>query len=594
MMANRVVLYTGLMILLQAMLAALLVIPVAQAAEPSGAPLETSGDIGYSFRSLISDQVGDSHSHQGRVSFKLRTWLWQPWMATVDLGVRGTVDLSATEHAGTSTDNTATIKTGDLNLGILPQSRTPLQLTLRASDSRVETISGDNPLTGIGGREYSTRRLGLRQRYFTESGHRLQAYYDNNHWQSGNDTYDDWLVGADMSVRLRRQTLTAKASFQDSDYSVASQNTRTQVLNVDHFYYPGRALRIDSMASLYNNERKSQQPLYSTNQPDSTTDLSQLSSFVFWRPEDRPLSLSGGVRLYDLDGTTSGNSVAVKNMSATAGMLYQWTKNLRFDANMDFTSSDGESGTINTSRERAGALYQSDIHELLAGATWQWYSSASAQLRDADSDRSGTAIVSVGHDLQKLWIPSRDETWRWSFSQSGSGNRLSDNGKNNDTTQINHSTSLSWDQHGTSGTTMVQLTLADSRQSGASDGDQQFVNFQLLRNQNIDRLQTLNGNLTLQSVHRDFNGSGNNDTVVTATGQINYNHSRIMGVPRLRFASDLRLSRADSDEWVDRGEWENRLDYSIGLLDARFSWRKTVLISDNNFDLVYFQVTRRF
>ena len=124
MMANRVVLYTGLVILLQAMLAALLVIPIAQAEEPSEAPVETSGDIGYSYRSLISDQVGNSHSHQGRVSFKLRTWLWQPWMATVDLGLRGTLDLSATEHTGTSTDNTATIKTGDLNLGILPQSRT--------------------------------------------------------------------------------------------------------------------------------------------------------------------------------------------------------------------------------------------------------------------------------------------------------------------------------------------------------------------------------------------------------------------------------------------------------------------------------------
>jgi len=582
------------MILLQAMLAALLVIPAAQAVELFKAPVETSGDIGYSFRSLISDQVGDSHSHQGRVSIKARTWLWQPWMATVDLGLRGTMDLSATEHGGASTDNTATIKTGDLNLGILPQSRTPLQLTYRASDSRVETVSGDNPLTGIGGREYSTRRLAIRQRYFTESGHRMQAYYDNSHWGSGSDTYDDWLLGADMSVRLPRQTLTAKASFQDSDYSVASQNTRTKVLNVDHFYYPGRALRIDSMASLYNNERTSQQPLNSTNQPDSTTDLSQLSSYVFWRPEDKPLSVSGGVRLYDLDGSTSGNSVAVKNMSATAGMLYQWNKNLRFDANMDFSNSDGESGTINTSRERAGALYQSDIHELLAGATWQWYSSAAAQLRDADSDRSGTVNVSLGHDLQKLWIPSRYETWRFSISQSGSGNRLSDNGKNNDTTQINHSTSLSWDQHDTSGMTTVQLTLADSRQSGASDGNQQFVNFQLLRNQNIDRLQSLNGNLTVQSVHRDFNGSGNNDTVVTATGQINYNHSRIMGVPRLRFVSDLRLSRADSDEWVDRGEWENRLDYSIGLLDARFSWRKTVLISDNDFDLVYFQVTRRF
>jgi len=580
--------------LLRAMLAALLMVPAAQAVELFKAPVETSGDIGYSYRTLISGQVGDSTSHQGRVSVKARTWLWQPWLATVDLGFRGTYDKSSTEHSGGSTDNTATIKTGDLNLGILPQSRTPLQVTFRASDSRVETLSGDNPLTGLGGREYSTRRLAVKQRYFTESGHRLQAYYDNNHWKSGNDTYDDWLLGADMSVRLPRQTLTAKASFQDSDYSVLSQNTRTRVLNVDHFYYPGRALRIDSMASLYNYERTSQQPLNSTNQPDSTTDLSQLSSFVFWRPEDRPLSVSGGVRFYDLDGMTSGNSVAVKNMSATAGMLYQWNKNLRLDANLDFSNVDGESGTINTSRERAGALYQSDIHELLAGATWQWYSSAEAQLRDADSDRSGTANVSLGHDIQKMWIPSRNETWRFSISQSGSGNRLRDNGTDSDTTQINHSTSLSWDRHNSSGMTMAQLTLADSRQSGAADTNQQFVNFQLLRNQNIDRLQTLNGNLTVQSVHRDFNGPGNNDTVTTATGQINYNHSRIMGVPRLRFVSDLRLSKADSDEWVNRGEWENRLDYTIGLLDARFSWRKTVLISDNDFDLVYFQVTRRF
>jgi len=580
--------------LLRAMLAALLMVPAAQAVELFKAPVETSGDIGYSYRTLISGQVGDSTSHQGRVSVKARTWLWQPWLATVDLGFRGTYDKSSTEHSGGSTDNTATIKTGDLNLGILPQSRTPLQVTFRASDSRVETLSGDNPLTGLGGREYSTRRLAVKQRYFTESGHRLQAYYDNNHWKSGNDTYDDWLLGADMSVRLPRQTLTAKASFQDSDYSVLSQNTRTRVLNVDHFYYPGRALRIDSMASLYNYERTSQQPLNSTNQPDNTTDLSQLSSFVFWRPEDRPLSVSGGVRFYDLDGMTSGNSVAVKNMSATAGMLYQWNKNLRLDANLDFSNVDGESGTINTSRERAGALYQSDIHELLAGATWQWYSSAEAQLRDADSDRSGTANVSLGHDIQKMWIPSRNETWRFSISQSGSGNRLRDNGTDSDTTQINHSTSLSWDRHNSSGMTMAQLTLADSRQSGAADTNQQFVNFQLLRNQNIDRLQTLNGNLTVQSVHRDFNGPGNNDTVTTATGQINYNHSRIMGVPRLRFVSDLRLSKADSDEWVNRGEWENRLDYTIGLLDARFSWRKTVLISDNDFDLVYFQVTRRF
>jgi hypothetical protein len=594
MMVNRVALKSGVVTLPLALLAALTFMPTAQASDLFKAPIETSGDVGYSYRSLTSSQTGDSTSHQGRVSIKARTWLWEPWMATVDLGLRGTFDKSEMQRSGASSENTATIKTGDLGLGILPQSRTPLQATYRASDSRVEYISSDNPLTGLGGREYSTERLEIRQRYFTESGHRLQAYYDINHWDSGTDSYDDWLLGADMSVRLPQQTLTAKASFQDSDYSVLSQNTQTQVLNVDHFYYPGRALRIDSMASVYSYERTSQQPLNSTNLADSSTDLSQLSSFVFWRPEDRPLSVSGGVRLYDLEGVTSGNNVAVQNMSSTAGLFYQWNKNLRLDANMDFSNSDNDGNQITAFRQRVGALYQSDIYPVLAGATWQWYTSSAVQYRDADSDLSGTATVSAGHDTQKIWMPSQSVSWRFSFSQSGSGNRLSDNGVDSDTTQINHSTSLSWDRHGSSGSAMAQVTLADSRQSGDSENNQQFANFQLMGNLNIDRLQTLNGNLTMQNVRRDFNGSGNSDTVSTATGQISYNHLRVMGVPQLRFMSDLRLSKAVSDEWVNRGEWENRLDWAIGLLDVRASWRRTVLISDNDFDLVYIQVSRRF
>jgi len=567
--------------------------PLVMAEATQQAPIEVSGDLGYTFRSLTSDVTGDSLSHQLRGGVNAKTWLWQPWLVTVDLGLRGTFDDSQTDNVGVTTSHTAQILTGDLNLGILPQSRTPLSISFRASDSRVDTLTGDNPLTGLGGREYSTQRLAIKQRYFTENGQRLMAYFDQNHWDSNGDTYDDWLIGADASVRLPKQTLTAKASYQNSDYSVLDQNTKTSVINIDHFYYPDRALRIDSMASQYNYDRTSTQPLNSTNQADSTTDLTQLSSFVFYRPEDMPLSVSGGVRLYDLSGETTGNSVAVKNMSATAGMFYQWTKNLRFDANADLSSNDNNDTTITTSRERLGALYQSDIHDIFDGMTWQWYSSMSGQYRDADGDRSGTAEFSIGHDTQKIWMLSQSETWRFSFSQSGSRNRLSDGGTNTDTTRLNHSTSLSWDIHDPSGMTMLQVTLADSRENGDVSNNQQFVNFQVLRSQNIDRVSTLNGNLTMQKVRRDFNGAGNNDTVTTATGQISYNHSRIMGVPHLQFTSDLRVSKAVSDEWVNRGEWENRLDYVIGLLDTRLSWRKTVLDSDN-YDLVYIQVSRRF
>ena len=593
-MANRIVSLKCKQLLRLATLLAVVSQPAIAAGVFDG-PIDLSGDLGYSYRSLSSDVAGDSLSNQLRGSVKAKTWLWQPWLATVDLGMRGTFDKSKAGLKGAETTNTAAILTGDLNLGVLSQSRTPLSVSLSLSDSRVETISDSNanPLTGLGAREYSTQRLAIKQRYFTETGQRYSAFFNMNSWDSTGDNYTDWLIGSDASVRLPEQTFTAKASHENSNYSILDQTTKTTVLNVDHFYYPGRALRIDSMASLYNYDRTSEQPLNSTNQADSTTDLAQLSSFVFWRPEDRPLSLSGGVRLYDLNGDTAGNSLAVQNMSATAGMFYQWTKNLRFDANTDFSTSDNNNDQVSMARYRAGALYQSDIHDLLAGMTWQWYSNLSAQMRDADGDLSGSADLSLGHDAQKIWMPTGNESWRLSLSQSGSQNRISDGGTDSDSTRLNHSASLSWDMHGDAGMVTVQTTLADSRQTGASENNQQFGNFQVFANWNVDRLQALNGNITYQKVIRDFNGSGNNDTVTTATGQINYNHSRIMGVHNLRFASDLRYSKAITDEWVNRGEWENRLDYVIGLLDTRISWRKTVLDSDS-YDLVYFQVSRRF
>jgi hypothetical protein len=81
--------------------------------------------------------------------------------------------------------------------------------------------------------------------------------------------------------------------------------------------------------------------------------------------------------------------------------------------------------------------------------------------------------------------------------------------------------------------------------------------------------------------------------VTTTTGQVNYRHSRIFGVPQLHFLSDLRISRAATDEANDRAEWENRLDYNIGLLDISLSWRR-IDTETEDFDLLYLQATRRF
>ncbi len=557
---------------------------------------DVSGNLGYTYRSLNKTSDEDTVSNQLQGALNLKSYLYRPWIATADAGLRFTWDRS--EFDGSASTNKTTIVTGDLNLSVLPRSRTPFLLSYQASDSRVDLVSRSSPLTTLGDTEFKTRRLSLKQSFFTEQGHRFQLRYDNNSWNkaNGGDDYEDQLFGAEMDLKMPKQTLIAKGSIQNSKRSVLDQKTDTLILNVDHFYYPSRALRVDTMASVYNSDYESRQPLNSTNNPDSNTDLTQLSSFIFWRPPDRPLTVSGGVRFYGLQGDTSGNNLELTNYSATGGLFYQYTRNLRLDASVDVVSSDNGGDSNVTTRGKTGVLYQSDIHDLFSGFNYQWYSQGTADVRNTQVADEQGVLLKVGHDLQRLWALGPMSNIRVSFSQS-----LSDDEQFGDVEssvqRLDNSGSLSWDMNAYGGMSFLQLTLSDARSFGDLETNQQFANFQLQRTQVLNRLSNLTGNITVQYVSQDFNGQGDNDRV-TGTGQVNYTHSAIFGVPRLRFLSDLRVSRTDVSDNVDRMEWENRLSYTIGLTDARLSLRYFDLANDSGedqqFSLLYFQVNRRF
>lgn len=556
--------------------------------------LDLSGHIGYTMRSLSGSSDSDTTSNQLRGAVNARTYLWRPWFATANAGVRVTQD--STDYEGGGTSNNTTIVTGDLDLNVLPKSRSPFSLSYRTSDSRVDLIAPASPVTTLGDKEFTTRRLELKQSYFNEQGDRFQARYDRNKWSAkGGESYREQLFGLEMDMRRAKHTLAARTSYQETDRNVLDQSTETSVLNVDHFYHPTRALRLDSMVSYFDSESTSNQPLNSTNQGDSTTDLGQLSSFLFWRPYNRPITMSAGVRFFDLKGRTVGNTTNQMSMSASGGLFYQYTKNLRLDANVQVSTNDNDQDRTTASKARGGALYQSDVHEIFSGFTYQWHASGSGQTQDTGDQSIHSFELQLGHDAQRLWLTEGRGTFRFSASQNVSG---TEQGGDADTStqRLDHSGSLSWDKAGDGGTTMLQMTVADSRALGDQENDQQFANFQALRNQTLSRRSSLSGNLTVQTVRRDFNGQGDDDTV-TATGQINYRHIGILKVPQLRFQSDLRLSKAATDDGVDRTEWENRLDYAIGLLDTSLSWRYIALdsgLNDEDYNIVYFQVNRRF
>lgn len=555
-------------------------------------PLNPSGSIGYTYRSLTT---GDEETISNQVfgTLNAHSYIWRPWFAQV--GGSATMTLDSTDYGGVGSGESDTdILTGEIDVNVLPQSSTPFTLAYRMSDSRIETSANapTNSYVKIG-QDYQTQRLALTQSYITPTGHRFRANADFNEWDSSrNGTVEDQTLGFEADVRLPKQRFVGGLTSQSTERPDSNEERDNLILEADHFYFPRNSLRVDTLANYVQTDDTFQ---VSTLSGDRSTEQTQLSSFAFWRPQDRPLTVMGGVRLFNLaaDGTNvytgAPNSAETSSMSATLGSFYQLTKGWRVDARGDVALLDSGNGSSTITNLRTGALYQSDVHDL-RGYTYQWFGSGYVAVQSDEIDNRTSYGATLSHDLGRLWVPSDYSTLRAVAGQSFSPNVQSGNG---DTEyRLDHTLTTSWSHTRWGGDSLLQLILQDSRNFGDVDDEQQLLNLQFNRTQPLSRLMSLMGNLTWQTISQDFGSGGQSDTD-TLGARLTFQHSRFAGVPRLRYLSDLSHSEAARDNQLDRFEWENRLDYTIGLTNIRTSWRMFDQGGEQT-DLIYFQVIRSF
>jgi len=556
-------------------------------------PVDMSGSVGYSYRSLNSE-LNDDTSNQLLGILRASSYVWQPWFATAEGGLTMTLDhsnLSNSLYGNSSATSNSRILTGDVALNVLPQSQTPFRLSFQATDSRVDDTTVNNPLIQLSGAEYKTTDLDVRQSYITDEGHRIQARYGKRTWDSDvNGTYDDQTVGVELDYKPAGQRLLARANVENVDQSNTDRHQDNLLVDVNHYYYPTDALRVDSSASVYNLDTTfdGATGLVGT----TASDIAQASSYLFWRPVDQRWTVSGGVRLLEMKGNNSAQSSDQKSISASAGAFYQYTQRLRFDGNITLSKADVTGASQGYSSEHLGTLFQSDLYDL-KGFTYHWFASGAVDNQDDVGSSQQSLTLSLGHDAEKIWWQGEGASLRFSINQSINEDLQSGNVQADTINRLENSATLGWNQSAGHGTTLLQLTLADSRDLGGDGNSQGLINFQASRQQNISRLSSLSGDLTLQTVRRDFRGGPNNSTDTSATGKINYQQMRVFGVINLRFESTLSLSEASMSEGANRNEWQNRLDYSIGLVDTSLSY----LIWDdgvNNSKILYFRVMRRF
>ena len=555
-------------------------------------PVDMSGSVGYSYRSLNTD-VSDSSSNQLLGILRASSYIWQPWFATAEGGVTLALDksnLSDSQNGILSSNSTSKIVSGDAVLNVLPESQTPFRLSYQATDSRVDDTTITNPLIRLSGEDYKTTTLDVSQSYITDAGHRIQASYGNRTWKSDtNGDYTDETAGLELDYKPAGQRLLARANVEKVDQSNTDRHQDNLLVDVNHYYYPTDALRIDSTASLYNLDTTFNG---ATGLVDTTvTDIAQASSYLFWRPVDQRWTVSGGVRAMEMKGHDPAQASNQRSLSASAGAFYQYTQRLRFDGSATFTKADVTGASQGSSSEHLGTLYQSDL-AVLKGFNYHWFASGAVDNQDDPDISQQSLTLSLGHDAERTWWLGDANTIRFSINQSINEDVQSGSGSDS-VNRLDHSATLGWNQSAGNGTTLVQLTLADSRDLGGNGDSQQLVNFQATRQQNISRLSSLTGDLTLQTVRRNFTGEPNNRTETSGTGRIMYQHMSIFGVPRLQFESNLNLSQASTSLGANRDEWENRLDYRIGLTNLSLSYR--ILNDDvNNSKILYFRVMRQF
>lgn len=568
-------------------------------AAPVAGPLELSGGLGYSYRAFSEEDGREDNSDQLLANLNVSNYFWEPWLATSRLSLNFVQDSSESVESSSTITNDAQLVTGDWGLNLLPESKTPFSLQYQVSDSRIDREgTGLIPITFIG-EDYSSSYLGLRQSYITDNGGRYQARFDLRSWESqATGEYDDQTVGAEADVRGLKHHVIARGSYQTNEHSLMDRTNKSKILDLSDYYYPLRSLRVDSRASLYEYDRSFLDP--AANDTRLTTfDIAQFSSFLFWRPEDSPLSVSGGVRVLTQDGLQDG--VAANDQSqvaVNAGAFYFYNNNLRFDASVTSTFRDTADLQEEFHRQHLGGLYQTDWFEI-GRFMYQAYAAGAVDHAAIPDDDYKDLQGAVGHNMSTTWwLGERTSATsvRFSFNEAL---RYQDSGAlanaQGGSQYFDNSATLSFNQRAWGGDTLALLTLSDSRELGGDDS-QQMAHMQLSRGQDLGRRSSLTGDVTLQYVRSEVGnvtaGVVTTDTT-TSTARLSFSHSQMLGVPRLGFVSDYMISRISTEGAIDRQDWDNRLVYGIGKLETSLSYRLTET-DMRNYDLVYFRVMRRF
>lgn len=572
-------------------------------------PVLIGGTIAYDIRSDANQgQKVVQQGIIGTIKAKTRTYLWQPWFAQLsgDMGLNVLQRTTGSTVTGSTSDNafddsaTLTSKnlsvTGSMQLNVLPRTPYPFEARYSRSDSRVAgSLSALNGLT--------TQSLGLTQNFSTEfvSGSVGWDHGDQTGSASG-DTRQDTLRLSLSKALTPNQNLQVYATRTDNRHDMTGERAVQTNVNAQHNYAPDDEIRIDTLAN-------ASQAAYALQQGRTDVNLMQVSSFGTWRPEEESFTVTGGARLLTMansasdtlfTGTTS--SSRIRNANFNVGIGYELSSNLTATASANLNMAGGMGASSATTNESVGITYLPETIQF-GEYRYNWSTSASATNSSGGQEASRNLSLQLSHGLSRSLQFSPASTLTMAMSQS-IASMLRTGGT--PTQRLTHSGSVSWNMSFEDGVAYFSMNASDSRSLGVERDSFQMINFQASSSMPAGRFGSLSGNLTIQAVRQEApmfllnqqqqlnpTFAPKQGFVLTSSGSLSYMHSRVFGIPRLRFMSDVRLNSQallpmlGGPQDMETASWDNMLDYAIGRTHMRLNSRVAQLAGRKNKSIMF-------
>jgi hypothetical protein len=540
-----------------------------------GSPARAESFVPTSFGGSLSYNYGYNRVESGEseiaalvLAMNMGGYIWEPWFMTSSFGLSlGLAESDNTQDTGTVSKTVG----GSVDMTLFPISRFPTSFGFSLTDSRQELR--EEP--AVSGQDYQIRRFYLRQLYNSPLGYTVSAYYNQSSVVISDQ--NDEALDRSFGIQARRRFSYHDFEFDMNYFVNEPSNTPVEykTLNVllSHNYFPSAETGVNSLAN------------YSTS--DTTGDAAatqfsyeQLSSSFYWRPEHRPYFISGGVRVFQIDTSSTSRGV-----STNANATYRVTRNFTVGASINVNVADADGVQSTDSTQAVNAEYFSDSFDI-AGFDYGWSANTSFSNSVSRSDKteggaesdqpddSQAVGVALSHRLSRVWSLGRYSSLTFGVGQGASANKIS----TSDEVPINVSNSASsgWSSYAYGGTTTLNVSVSDSRSYSERESNFQVASVQLGRNQEISRLSSLAGSANFQtsrstSVIDPETNETDTQSSKSANAALNYSHARFFGIHNLSFNSQLvfpSLLGSETNSVQSTAEWTNTWTFQVGLLQS--------------------------